>query len=433
MGRVRPCARESPLGRFSQRREPAGRVVADLRLLAGAVALSAAGDLILVVVLALRVHDETGSGFAVAALFAALMGPMALLASPAGRLVDRFETRRTLALVSVAQAVVATGLVFATGLAAILPLAALLGAGAAVAGPAEASLVPVVARDLKKANGWVESARYAGYTAGPLIAGALTAAGGTRMALAVNAASFAAVALGAALLRARREPVASSARAEHAFSLLLADPVVRTAVLAAVAGLLFVSASMTAEVFYVRDVVGAGGAGYALVFASWTAGMVAGALAVAPKVKAIAAGAMLALALQGAGMAAAACWAVLAWVMAGYAVGGVGHGVKNVLMRTLIQERVAPDAHGRAFAAYGAARNTAELGALGLGGVLVAALGAQPALLIAGLGPVFAGLAALAYRPSSAVALSRRIAPATSSASPSAANSATHASGSNIG
>src|SRR4051794_41593232 len=83
----------------------------DLRLLAGATAISAAGDLILVVVLALRVHDLTGSGFAVAALFAALMGPIALLASPAGRLVDRTETRRTLALVSVAQAVGATGLV----------------------------------------------------------------------------------------------------------------------------------------------------------------------------------------------------------------------------------------------------------------------------------------------------------------------------------
>ena len=34
----------------------------DLRLLAGAVLLSAAGDLLLVVVLALRVHDLTGSG-----------------------------------------------------------------------------------------------------------------------------------------------------------------------------------------------------------------------------------------------------------------------------------------------------------------------------------------------------------------------------------
>jgi MFS family permease len=405
----------------------------DLRLLAGAVLLSAAGDLILVVVLALRVHDLTGSGFAVAALFAALMAPIALLASPAGRLVDRTETRRTLALVSVAQAVVATGLVFADGLAAILPLAALLGAGAAVAGPAEAALVPAVARDLKQANGWIESARYIGFTAGPLIAAGLTAAGGTRVALAVNAASFAAVAIAALALRARREPVPAKS-SSRAFSLLLADPALRSAVIAATAGLLFISASMTVEVFYVRDVVHAGPAGYALVFAAWTAGMVAGAAGVAPRLKlTLATGAMLALALQGAGMAAAACWAVLAWVMAGYLVGGVGHGVKNVLMRTLIQERVAASEHGLAFAAYGAARNTAELGALGLGGVLVATLGAQPALLLAGLGPVVAGLAALAYSSSRAAALSRRIAPATSSGSPSASNSVRHASGSNIG
>jgi MFS transporter len=405
----------------------------DLRLLAGAVLLSAAGDLILVVVLSLRVHDLTGSGFAVAALFAALMAPIALLASPAGRLVDRFETRRTLALVSIAQAVVATGLVFADGLAAILPLAALLGAGAAVAGPAEAALVPVVARDLKKANGWVESARYIGFTAGPLIAGGLAALGGTRVALAVNAASFAAVAIAALALRARRQPVETTS-SSRAFSLLLDDPALKSPVIAATAGLLFISASMTVEVFYVRDVVHAGAAGYALVFAAWTAGMVAGAAGVAPRLKiTLATGAMLALALQGAGMAAAACWAVLAWVMAGYLVGGVGHGVKNVLMRTLIQERVPAEQHGLAFAAYGAARNTAELGALGLGGVAVATLGAQPALLLAGLGPVVAGLAALAYSSSRAAALSRRIAPATSSASPSASNSVRHASGSNIG
>jgi MFS family permease len=406
----------------------------DLRLLAGATAVSAAGDIVLVVVLSLRVHDLTGSGFAVAALFAALMAPIALLASPAGKLVDRTETRRTLVLVSLAQAVVATGLVFADGLAAILPLTALLGAGAAVAGPAEASLVPVVARDLTKANGWVESARYAGFTAGPIIAGALTAAGGTRVALAVNAASFAAVALGAALMRARRPPAPRAAREHGSFSLLLADPTLRVTVTAAVAALLFISASMTVEVFYVRDVVGAGGAGYALVFAAWAVGMVAGALALAPRVKiALATAAMLALALQGAGMAASACWPVLAWAMAGYFVGGIGHGVKNVLMRTLIQERIPRENHGRAFAAYGAARNTAELGALGLGGIMVATLGAQPALLIAGLGPVIAGLLALAYRSSSATALSRRIAPATSSGSPSASNSATQASGSNIG
>src|SRR4051794_19317953 len=189
------------------------RAPRDLRLLAGAVALSAAGDMLLVVVLALRVHDLTGSGFAVAALFAALMGPIVLCAPFAGRLVDRTETRRLLLVVSLAQAAVAGVLVFAGGLAPILVLSALLGAGAAIAGPAEASLVPatVPAARLTQANGWVETARYAGFTAGPLLAGALTAAGGVRLGLAANAASFAAVALAAAAMHGRREPATTAA------------------------------------------------------------------------------------------------------------------------------------------------------------------------------------------------------------------------------
>src|SRR5262249_43624739 len=78
----------------------------DLRLLSGAVLLSAAGDLLMVVVLSLRVHDLTGSGFAVAAVFATLMAPIVLLAPLAGRLVDRTETRRLLLAVSAAQALV---------------------------------------------------------------------------------------------------------------------------------------------------------------------------------------------------------------------------------------------------------------------------------------------------------------------------------------
>ena len=192
--------------------------------------------------------------------------------------------------------------------------------------------------------------------------------------------------------------------------LLFGDPTLRITIGAAVAALLFISASITVEVFYVRDVVGAGPAGYSLVFAGWMLGMVLGAIGVASRIKApLAVAALVALALQGAGMAAAASSAVLAWVIAGFFVGGIGHGVKNVLLRTLIQQRVPAEAHGRAFAAYNAARNTAELGALGAGGVMVGVLGAQPALLIAGLGPVFAGLiglAVLGYRPSRAAAFS---------------------------
>jgi Na+/melibiose symporter-like transporter len=428
----------------------------DLRLLAGATLLSAAGDLLMVVVLSLRVHDLTGSGLAVAAVFASLMAPIVLLAPLAGRLVDRTETRRLLLLVSLGQAAVAAALVFAGGLAPILVFTTLLGAGAALAGPAEASLIPASIRlkgsdplsggdsdlaGLARANGWVETARYVGFTAGPLIAAVLTAVGGTRLGLAANAVSFLTVAGAAALMQVRREPSGENRAAtgkRGGLRLLTQDPVLRVSAGAAVAGLLFISASMTVEVFYVRDVVGAGGAGFALVFAAWTAGMVAGAIGLAPRAAAgpIAAGGLAALALQGAGMAAAACWAVLAWVMLGYLIGGVGHGVKNVLLRTLIQQRIPSAQHGRAFAAYNAARNTAELGALGLGGIALSLVGAQTALLIAGLGPVAAGLAGLAYlgyRPSSATALSRRTALATSSGSPSASISDKQAAGSNIG
>ena len=139
---------------------------------------------------------------------------------------------------------------------------------------------------------------------------------------------------------------------------------------------------MTVEVFYVRDVVGAGAAGYSLVFAGWMAGMVLGAIGIASRIKApLAVAALVALARPGRRHGHGRAVAVLAWVIAGYFVGGIGHGVKNVLLRTLIQQRVPAEAHGRAFAAYNAARNTAELGALAVGGVLVGVLGAQPALL----------------------------------------------------
>ena len=74
-----------------------------------------------------------------------------------GRLVIGTETRRLLLLVLIAQAGVAGALVFADGLAPILALTALLGAGAAVAGLAEASPLPatVLQEALAKANGWV--------------------------------------------------------------------------------------------------------------------------------------------------------------------------------------------------------------------------------------------------------------------------------------
>ena len=65
------------------------------------------------------------------------------------------------------------------------------------------------------------------------------------------------------------------------------------------------------------------------------------------------------------------------------------------MLRTLIHERVPDALRGRAFAGYNAARNAAELGAIGAGGALVGLIGARPALLLSGLVPLTIGLAAM--------------------------------------
>jgi MFS family permease len=374
----------------------------DLRLLAGAVFLSAAGDLLALVTLALLVHELTGDPLAVSALFAATMVPVVVLAPVAGPLVDRVETGRLLAVSSLLAAGVAVALAFASDIATILALTALLAGIGAVAQPAEFALVPHIAAPsgLARANGVLEAARYAGFAAGPTVAGVIVAFGGERLALLVNAGSFLAIAAAAALMRARRPPASSPIpqRARDGLAYLSRDPVLRVSLLVNVAALLFISASLTIEVFYVKEVLGAGGAAYAALVSVWMMAMVAGATGLAGRLPGGRAAtlALVALAVQGAGMAAQTAWAILPAALAGYAVGGLGHGVKNTLLRLAIQHRVPGPLHGRAYAAYSAARNAAELVALAAGGLLVAATGPRAALLIAGLAPVALAAAGLA-------------------------------------
>ena len=180
-----------------------GGMSRDRRLIVGAVGISALGDFLLWIPLTLHVHEQTGSGAAVAALMICLWGPIVLLAPAAGLLADRVETRRLLLWASLAQAVVAAALALALdSTAATLALAALLGAGFAVAQPAEFALVPVIGRDAS--TGPSRRRATPAWRRDRVLGGALAAAGGTEVAVLVDAASFALVALAAGLLRARR-------------------------------------------------------------------------------------------------------------------------------------------------------------------------------------------------------------------------------------
>lgn len=385
----------------------------DFRIVSGSVGLSALGDWVAMVALGLQVKEVSDSGFAVAALWICLFGPSVLVAGHAGLLVDRFESTRLLAAVSAAGAVFAVALSFLDGLVPILVLTTLLGTVFAISQPAEFALVPPLAGEerIQVANGHMETIRYIGFGLGPILGGVLFAAGSFQLAMLVDAASFAAVAVAALSLKMRRPPspeAASGGRARDGVGFLFADRTLALVMTIAFASLLFMSAIWVGELFFVEDVLGMGDVTYGAMITFWTVGMALGALLLSPRVAAaaLATVGLAAAALQGLALALPALWLGVAFYFACSFAGGVAHGLKNVMFRSLIHVRVPEHLHGRAFAAYNGIRNSAELGAFAAGGLLIATAGPRATLLFAG------GLSALAGATGLAIMLRRNRGPA---------------------
>lgn len=371
-------------------------------MVAGAIGVSATGDFVALIALGLRAND-LWEGVGVSVVFISLWAPAALLAGHAGLIVDRFETWSVAIAASLFQCVVAAALAFTTGsIAPLLVLSALLGVGVTIAQSAEFALVPVLAgrRSLGRANGLVESARSLGFVVGPLAGGALATALGTRAAMLVDSASFLAITGALATLAVRREPVQTDSppRAREGLDLLFGERTLAITVTAGTLTLVFMSASIPADFVYVTADLGKSALALGLVLTLWAAAMLAGSLVVAPRVPshAVAAGALLAASLQGFSKFAAPFWMVFPFMCFCYPFGGLGHGAKNTLFRTLLHERIAPERHGRAFAAYNGLRNGAELIALAAGGALVAAIGGAGTLWLAGGAAGIVGLAGAA-------------------------------------
>lgn len=383
----------------------------DMRLLAGAVGLSAMGDWLALAPLGLHLADSTGSGFALAALMASLWAPSVLLAGPAGWLADRFESRAIVIWVSLGQALAAGALAFADSTAAILALTTLIGTGFALAQPAEFALVPAVLRSsggadderqLSAANGLVEFMRYAGFTLGPALGGLLAAAGSAKLALLANAITFVAVAAAGMALRTRRRPRLEApgvARPqEGGLRILFADRSLAIVMAVAFFSLLFMTSNWAAMPFFVTDDLGGGETGYGILLSCWTLGMAIGALGAAPRISAAAlvTVALGATAVQGAGLGAPALVVTLPLAVMTFFAGGFAHGLKNTLVRTLIHVRVPDRQRGRAFASYNALRNGAELLALLGGATMVSLVGARWTVAAAGILSMIVGLAGLA-------------------------------------
>jgi len=373
----------------------------DFRLLVASTGLSALGDELALIALTIKVANLTDSGLAVAALLIAGLLPMVLFAPIAGLLVDRRETTETLALSVLVQAGLAVGLAFVTSLPLILLLTFLLGAGAAVSSPAVWTLVPIAVGEdgVTEASAYLETGRYVGMVLGPVLAGALAAGPGTRVALLLDALTFLAIGLAAMALRIRRHPEAQEAsgrrrdEVREGFRFIRHDQVLLLAFTAVGAVILFAAMDNVAEVFFARDTLDAGDWGFGLLASGWLLGMVAGAVVIGrtlPTPRLVPSW-MTASIAGGMAVTAAAALPVLWFAVAMFVLGGVANGVQTVAGRSLLVHRTPDRLRGRVFAAYGGLANGMQLAATAVAGVLVAVVGGRTALLVGGIGTIVAG------------------------------------------
>src|SRR3954454_16355294 len=98
----------------------------DLRIAASARAVSFLGDEVALVALLLRIHDSGGGPRGVAALLLAAAIPTVVLAPWAGRVADRYDSRRVLVTCGFGQAALCVALAFTTPIVAVLALVACL-------------------------------------------------------------------------------------------------------------------------------------------------------------------------------------------------------------------------------------------------------------------------------------------------------------------
>lgn len=374
-------------------------------------ALIAAGDGLAMVALASRVYQNSHASWAVALVFLAVTVPITALAPVAGAALDRFPVRPVLIIASVAETLVALALTRFTGTGATLGLAIGFGLCAAVLQPGLGAIVPQLAgrSGVIRANGYLQAATWGGFTVGPLLAGGLTAAGGTGLALGAVAAMYGLGAAGLGVLRLSPAPAASAGPAaaagtgehgarEHGarqFSaglrFLRADREAGLLVLVVSVMVAFANMASVAEVAFAEGVLRSGPTGYSVLVAAWTAGMLAGTLAGGrlPRRRLVLA-VLLGSLITGVGVALAAGALTLWQAAAAYGIGGVANGMEVVATRSFLNRRVPAAISGRVFAIYsGLLFGAASLG-MAVAGGLLAPLDPRLVLLIAGAGGIAA-------------------------------------------
>jgi MFS family permease len=381
------------------------------------------GDAIALVALSILVYDRTGDPLATAALFIAARFLPAFLAPALVARVDQLSVRRVLPAVYTAEALLFLLLAWQTAdflIFVVLLLTLLDGTLALVGrsisrGTLAATLTP---HDLlREGNAAFNIAFGFASVAGLAAGGLIVAEGSIRLALLIDAGSFLAIAL--LLGTSRSLPAAPEERQRFVerfrsgLGYAKGNRLVRMLLAWQALALVFFTLVIPIEVVYAKETLGVGDAGFGLLIATWSGGIVIGSLlylAIRNR-----SGSLLVLGATGVvgigyiGMASvdellAACVFSV--------IGGAGNGVQWVSVMTLLQEATPADLQARVVGlleSIGAA--APGLGYL-LGGVLTAAFSPPVAYAVAGAGVLalvlVAGAALLREAPAAATGSRKR-------------------------
>src|SRR5260221_6106136 len=266
---------------------PAPLRVPGFSTLAAAYSLNELGNWLGDIALAVLVYDQTGSPLATALLFVGTRFVPAFAAPILVTRVERFRPRVSLPLLYGLDAAVFAGLaLLAAGsfsLALIVTLGALDGTVALAARVLTRSTSAALLSPhglLRRGNALFNFGFTAAGALGPAIAGLVVAHAGISTALALDAGSFALVAIllgfASALPAGERADGGWRLRMREAFAYVRGKGLLKGLLAAQAVASLFFYAVVPIEVVYAKTTLHAGSTGYGWLLAAWGGGMIAG-------------------------------------------------------------------------------------------------------------------------------------------------------------
>ena len=376
----------------------------------GVEALSAIGSWATIVAIwgyAAYEYDATASDVSLFGVAFALPG--VLLGPVTGTVIDRLGPKPTLGVAKVIGVGASVALLSADDFQTLALLSALHGVAMALSMPALQSMPPrlVTQEHLARTNALVSLTDELAIVLGPAVAGVGIAAFGFRGAFVFDAVTYA---LGLVVLpMVRLRPVALAEGEDEGppvrfrdalegWRLIARTGALRRTVACTFAVHLLYGMALLAEPLYVRDVLERSEQVFAALQSTFGVFLVAGGLLAARLGERLASFKWVALGVGASGVTSIVYlgtpWVMVAFV--GVALWGVATAVISGPSRTVLQRSSPERAHGRVLSADFVAGSGAELGGVGLAGVLVGAFGVPWSIL--GLGALVTAVATVLWR-----------------------------------